>query len=369
MAKKSGGKKVAKTQAQGIINEGVVEDLRDLIQQTRSGVARAVNSALVQLYWQIGTRIRTEILKNERAEYGKQIVQTVSAQLKAEFGNGFSTANLTRMCLLAEYFPENRIVVTLSQQLSWSHFVEVVRVKDPLKRDFYAEMCRIENWSVRTLRSKIGGMLFERTALSKKPEKLAEQEIANLRAEDQLTPDLVFRDPYFLDFLGLNDSYSEKDLESAILKELQSFILELGKGFTFVGRQYRIVIDGEDHRIDLLFYHRHLKRLVVIDLKLDDFKAGDKGQMELYLRWLEKHEMLDGEETPLGLILCAGKSSEKIELLQLDQSGIHIATYLTELPSIEVLRNKLHESMQRAKATLESRGSIENNSLEEDRDS
>jgi len=299
VAKKSGGKKVAKTQAQGIINDGVVEDLRDLIQQTRYGVARAVNSALVQLYWQIGTRIRTEILKNERAEYGKQIVQTVSAQLKAEFGNGFSTANLTRMCLLAEYFPENRIVVTLSQQLSWSHFVEVVRVKDPLKRDFYAEMCRIENWSVRTLRSKIGGMLFERTALSKKPEKLAEQEIAKLRAEDQLTPDLVFR----------------------------------------------------------------------IDLKLDDFKASDKGQMELYLRWLEKHEMLDGEETPLGLILCAEKSSEKIELLQLNQGGIHVASYLTELPPIEVLKNKLHESMQRAKATLESRGSIENKSLEEDRDS
>ena len=369
MAKKSDGKKLAKAQPQGIVSDRLVEDLRDLIQQTRSGVAQAVNSALVQLYWQIGTRIRTEILKNERAEYGKQIVQTVSAQLKTEFGSGFGKRSLFRMVQFAEYFPEGQIVSALSAQLSWSHFVEILTQKDPLKRDFYAEMCRIENWSVRTLRSKIGGMLFERTALSKKPAKLAEQEIANLRAEDQLTPDLVFRDPYFLDFLGLNDSYSEKDLESAILKELQSFILELGKGFTFVGRQYRIVIDGEDHRIDLLFYHRHLKRLVVIDLKLDDFKASDKGQMELYLRWLEKYEMLDGEETPLGLILCAGKSSEKIELLQLDQSGIHVASYLTELPPIEVLRNKLHESMQRAKATLESRGSIENNSLEENRDS
>ena len=243
---------------------------------------------------------------------------------------------------------------TLSAQLSWSHFVEVIRQDNPLKRDFYADMCRIENWSVRTLRSKIGGMLFERTAISKKPAKLAEQELAQLREEDKLTPTLVFRDPYFLDFLELKDTYSEKDVEAAILRDMQSFILELGAGFAFVGRQYRIVIDGEDHSIDLLFYHRKLRRLVVIELKLRDFQAGDKGQMELYLRWLEKHEMQDGEETPLGLILCAGKSSEKIELLQLDQSGIHVASYLTELPPIEVLRKKLHDSMQNAQALLES---------------
>ena len=259
------------------------------------------------------------------------------------------------MLRFAEVFPDKEILLTLSRKLSWSHFVELIRQKDPLKRDFYTEMCRVENWSVRTLRSKIGGMLFERTALSKKPAKLAEQELASLRAEDQLTPNLVFRDPYFLDFLGLKDTYSEKDLEAAILSELQSFILELGSGFAFVGRQHRIVIDGEDHYIDLLFYHRKLKRLVAIDLKLGDFKAADKGQMELYLRWLEKHEMQDGEEAPLGLILCADKSSEKIELLQLDQSGIHVTNYLTELPPIEVLRSKLHESVQRAQALLDRR--------------
>ena len=250
------------------------------------------------MYWQIGTRVRTEILKNERADYGKQIVSALSTQLTAEFGSGFSRPNLFKMLQFAELFPDLQIVSTLSRQLSWSHFAEIIRQKDPLKREFYAEMCRVENWSVRTLRSKIGGMLFERTALSKKPAKLAEQELANLRTEDQLTPDLVFRDPYFLDFLDLKDTYSEKDLESAILRELQSFILELGSGFAFVGRQYRIVIDGEDYYIDLLFYHRKLKRLVVIDLKLGEFKAADKGQMELYLRWLEKHEMQEGEEAP-----------------------------------------------------------------------
>ena len=349
-------KKLAKANSKVILSDGLVDDLRDLIQQTRSGVAQTVNSALVQMYWQIGNRIRSEVLENERADYGKQIVSALSAQLTAEFGSGFSRPNLFKMLQFADLFPDLPIVSTLSRQLSWSHFVEIIRQKDPLKREFYTEMCRVENWSVRTLRDKIGGMLFERTALSKKPAKLAEQELALLRAEDKLTPDLVFRDPYFLDFLNLKDTYSEKDLEAAILQDLQRFILELGSGFAFVGRQYRIVIDGENHNIDLLFYHRKLKRLVVIDLKLEDFKAADKGQMELYLRWLEKHEMQEGEEAPLGLILCAGKSSEKIELLRLDQSGIRVATYLTELPPIEILRHKLNESILRAKSLLDVRG-------------
>ena len=257
MTKKSNESQLAKAKSQVVVSDGLVEDLRDLIQQTRSGVAQTVNSALVQMYWQIGTRIRAEILKNDRADYGKAIVLTLSRQLTTEFGRGFGKRNLFQMLRFSEAFPDGQIVQTLSAQLSWSHFVEIIRQEDPLKREFYAEMCRVENWSVRTLRSKIGGMLFERTALSKKPAKLAEQELANLRTEDQLTPDLVFRDPYFLDFLDLKDTYSEKDLESAILRELQSFILELGSGFAFVGRQYRIVIDGEDHYIDLLFYHEN----------------------------------------------------------------------------------------------------------------
>ena len=365
MAKKPGKQVLAKANSKDLVPDGLVSELRELIQETRADVAQSVNSALVRLYWQIGARIRSEILKNERADYGKQICLTLSNKLTAEFGRGFGNRNLFQMVRFAEVFETRRIVQTLSAQLGWSHFVEIIRQDDPLKRDFYAEMCRIENWSVRTLRSKIGGMLFERTAISKKPAKLAEQELANLRAEDQLTPNLVFRDPYFLDFLGLKDTYSEKDLESAILRELQSFILELGSGFAFVGRQYRIIIDGEDHHIDLLFYHRKLQRLVVIDLKLDDFKAADKGQMELYLRWLEKHEMQKGEEAPLGLILCAGKSTETIELLRLDHSGIHVASYLTELPPIEVLRKKLLESVQRAQALLDHRRSTGNVTTEE----
>lgn len=335
-----------------LVSNELVDELRSLIAETRSGVSQAVNDAMVNLYWQVGTRIRTEILKNQRADYGKQICSTLSIKLTAEFGKGFSHPNLAKMLVFAELFPDPQILLTLSRKLSWSHFVELLRLRDELKREFYAEMCRVEDWSVRMLRDKINGMLYERTALSRKPEELAKQEIADLRDDDKLTPGLVFRDPYFLDFLGLKDTYTETDLERAILRELESFILELGTGFAFVGRQHRITIDDEDFYIDLLFYHRKLRRLVVIDLKLGKFKASYKGQVELYLRWLEKHEMQEGEETPVGLILCADKSNEQIELLRLDESGIHVATYLTELPPIDLLRARLHRAVADAKRLL-----------------
>jgi len=196
-------------------------------------------------------------------------------------------------------------------------------------------------------------MLYERTAISKKPDKLIEKDLAVLREEDRLTTDLVFRDPYFLDFLGLKDTYSEKDLETAILREMESFILELGAGFSFVARQKRITVDNEDYYLDLLFFHRKLKRLISIELKLGKFKAAYKGQMELYLRWLEKYENEPGEKTPLGLILCAGKASEQIELLELDKSGIRAAEYMTELPKRELLKQKLHKAVESARKRLE----------------
>jgi predicted nuclease of restriction endonuclease-like (RecB) superfamily len=333
----------------------LLDDLRSLIRQAREGVAQTVNSTLVLVYWQVGRRIHTEILKEKRATYGEQIVPTLSAQLVPEFGHGFSSRNLFRMIRFAEVFPDQQIIAALSRQLSWSHFVEIIPLDDDLKRDFYAEMCRVERWSVRTLRRKIGGLLFERTALSRKPAELARQELAALRQEDILTPDLVFRDPYFLDFLGLADTYSEQDLELAILRELESFLLELGVGFTFVARQKRMVIGQKDYYLDLLFYHRILRRLVAIELKLEPFEAAHKGQMELYLRWLEKHEMQPGEEPPLGLILCAAKDDEQVELLQLDQSGIRVASYLTELPPRHLLLQKLHDAVRLARARLEAK--------------
>ena len=239
--------------------------------------------------------------------------------------------------------------------MSWTHFKEIIYLDDSLKRDFYAEMCRIERWSTRTLRQKIDRLLYERTAVSRQPEKLIVRDLAALRDEDLLTPDLVFRDPYFLDFLGLTGQYAEKDVEQAILRELEAFILELGIDFAFLARQKRITVDNQDYYLDLLFYHRRLRRLVAIDLKLGRFQAADKGQMELYLRWLERHEMQPGEKTPLGLILCADKSEEHVELLQLGRSGIRVAQYLAELPPQELLEQKLHESIRLARERMAQR--------------
>ena len=270
-------------------------------------------------------------------------------QLAEEYGSGFEEKNLRRMLQFEQAFPDVQIVAALSRQLSWTHFRELLPLKKPLQRDFYAEMCRIERWSTRTLREKIDGMLYERTAISRKPESVIRHELDNLRADDQITPDLVFKDPYILDFLGLKDRYLEKDLEDAILRELESFILELGGGFSFIARQKRIQIDSDDYYIDLLFYNRKLKRLVAIDLKLGDLKAADKGQMELYLRWLDKHERQPDEMTPIGLILCAGKKQETVELLELSKSSIRVAEYLTELPSRKLLEQKLHKAVEHAR--------------------
>lgn len=327
-------------------------DVRALIDQARDATARAVNSALVLLYWGIGDRIRRDILKEKRAEYGEQILPTLSAKLVPEYGQGYSERNLARMVKMAEVFPDGKIVGALSRQLGWSHFVEILPITDDLKREFYAEMCRAERWSVRTLRQKMGGMLYERTALSKKPAELAKQELAKLRTADQLSPDLVFRDPYFLDFLGLKNTYSEKDLEAAILREMEAFLLELGSGFTFVARQKRMVIDGEDFALDLLFYHRKLRRLIAVDLKLGRFEAAFKGQMELYLRWLDEHQREQGEDSPLGLILCESAGAEQVELLQLGASGIRVATYLTDLPPKALLEQKLHAAAELARIRL-----------------
>jgi predicted nuclease of restriction endonuclease-like (RecB) superfamily len=334
-------------------NEKLLGDLRSLIVEARQDLARTVNSALVMLYWKVGQRIRKDLLNEKRGDYGEKIVPTVSAQLVEEFGNGFSPPNLSRMVRLTEAFPDLEILSTLSKELGWSHFVEILPLKDDLQRDFYVEMCRVERWSVRTLRQKIAGMLYERTALSKKPDKLITKELSDLREKDKLTPDLVFRDPYLLNFLGLKDTYGEKDLEAAILREMESFILELGVGFTFVARQKRMTVGDDDFYLDLLFYHRKLHRLVAIELKLDKFKAEYKGQMELYLRWLEKYEQQPGEFSPLGLILCASKSEEQIELLQLGKSGIRVSAYWTELPPRDLLQKKLHEAIVLARARLE----------------
>jgi len=342
-----------KPQLPVIESEALLHDIRQLIEDSRSRLAVTVNSALTLLYWNIGRRIHTEVLKGERAEYGEQIVATLAKQLETGYGRGFSSKNLRHMLRFAEVFPSEEIVYALSRQLSWTHLRSLIYIDNSLKREFYIEMCRAERWSTRTLQGRLDSILFERTALSRQPDEVLTAELAALRETGEIMPNLLLKDPYVLDFLGLQDRYLEKDLEDAILRELENFLLELGAGFTFVARQKRLQIDNDDFYIDLLFYNRRLKRLVAIDLKMGDFKAADKGQMELYLRWLAKHEQEPGEASPLGIILCSGKKQEQIELLELDQSGIHVAEYLTELPPKAVLQQKLHEAIANSRQRLD----------------
>lgn len=327
-------------------------EIRKLILEAREQTAQAVNAALTATYWKVGDRIRRETLQEKRAEYGERIVISLSRRLKKEFGRGFDEKSLRHMIRFAEVFPDYDIVSSLLRQLSWTHFLSIIYLKDSYQREFYAETCRLERWSTRTLQGRIASQLYERTALSRKPEKLIAEELKALREEDKVTPDLVFRDPYILDFLHLKDTYSETDLESAIIREMESFLMELGDGFAFVARQKRFTLDDVDYYMDLLFYHRKLRRLVVFELKLEEFKPGDAGQVELYLRWLDRHERQEGEERPIGIILCAGKKRQTVEYMGLERSGIHVAEYCTELPPREVLEARFREAITRAREQL-----------------
>ena len=339
----------------------LITDLRQIIEQARTHVAATANYALSIMYWHIGERINREVLGNQRAEYGKQIVASVARQLREEFGpKGFDEKNIRRMMQFAQEFPDEQIVASLMRQLSWTHILQVLSLKDDLQREFYVTLAASERWSVRKLRKEIDGMLFERTAIATKPDELIKKELSTLRDDDVMSPDLVFKSPYFLEFTGLKGMYSEKSLEDCLTTHLEQFIIELGNGFTFVARQKRMIIDGEDFYLDLLFYHRRLHRLIAIDLKKGRFKAQYKGQMELYLRWLEKNEMEPGEETPLGLLLCTEGSEEQIELLQLDKSGIKVAQYLTELPPRAVLMRQIQKSLEAAKAHFDNFPSDDN---------
>ena len=322
-------------------DKNLVEELIALIEKTKTQVVSKINSSLAILFWNVGNKILSHNLKHKRAEYGKQIVVTVSRELVVKFGRNYEEKNLRRMIQFAEIYPDLENVVTLSRHLSWSHFLVLIPLKTNEERDFYGKLVYDNLIGVRELRKQIGHKVFERT------------ENADIQLYDsKIIEKGVFKDPYFLDFLELRDGYLERDLEAAILKELELFILELGNGFTFVERQKRMIIDGDDYNLDLLFYHRKLKRLVAIDLKIDKFKAKYKGQMELYLKWLDKYEKHEGEETPIGLILCATAGEEQIELLETHKDGIMVAEYWTELPPKNILEEKLHQTLIEARERL-----------------
>ncbi|AKK74631.1 cytoplasmic protein [Chryseobacterium gallinarum] len=339
-------------------HQQLITDLKELVDKTKSQVAVQVNSAMVVLYWKIGQRINEDVLGNKRAEYGKEVILQIAQHLTVEFGSSFSEKNIRKMMQFASVFNNFEIVASAMRQLSWTHFLLLIPISEDTKRNFYLEVCKIENWSVRTLKEKINSLLFERTAISKKPEEIINNELKNWSENNILNPDLVFKDPYFLDFLELKDTFSEKDLEESIIVELQKFISELGSDFAFLSRQKRITIDNRDYYIDLLFYHRKLKSLVVIELKLGEFEAGHKGQMELYLSYLNKYEKVEGENPPIGLILCSGKNTEHIELMNLEGDNIKIAEYLLILPPERILLEKLNRSIEIARNKFEYKSNI-----------
>jgi len=334
-------------------SSGYFNEISKIIEQARHRTEIAVNSELVTLYWNIGKIIQTQILYNEKPEYGKSIMQNLSDELVTEYGRGYSVQNLWNMVKFFEVFPDTQILYTLCRELSWSHIRTLIYVKDPLKREFYMTLALNERWSVRELNDRISTALYERTALSKKPETTIANDLEKLRNERKMSTDLFFREPYVLDFLNLKDNYSEKDIENAIISELQNFLLEMGRDLAFHGRQVRISVDGVDYYIDLLFYHRKLRRLVVIELKLDKFKPEFKGQVEFYLKYLEKYEMNEGENPPIGIILCPEKSEVMIELLELDKNNIHVAEFVTK-----ELKDNISKLVERAKLTLEQRNQL-----------
>ena len=322
--------------------KSILNEIISIVEKSKKQLVVQANSALTITFWHIGNRIKTEVLKNERAEYGKQIVVTLSRDLEKRFGRTFNEKNLRRMIQFAQKFPEPEIVVTLSRQLSWSHFLVLLPLKSDKERLFYGNMAIENNLGVRELRKQITKKVFERT----------QNADIQLAGSEKIETGIL-KDPYLLDFLNLKEGYLEDDLEQAILKELELFLLELGTGFTFVERQKRMIIDGEDFYLDLLFYHRKIKRLVAIELKIDKFKAKYKGQMELYLKWLEKYEKQEGENSPIGIILCTEASKEQIELLEMHKDGIMVAEYWTEFLPKKELEKKLHQLLIEARERLE----------------
>lgn len=326
------------------------DDVCHIIDGARNRIATYLNTEVCMTNWYVGKRIKEDVLYNQRAEYGKQVLKNLSARLTEKYGSGWGYDKLQHCVRAAYTFSEEEIMYATRTQLNWTHLRTLMSVKDPLERQFYAHMCSMERWDTRTLDEKIDRQLYQRTAISRKPEELIKKELDEAKQSSNLLPDMVFRSSYFLDMLGLPDIFTEKDLESAIITQVEDFIRELGSDFTFVARQKRISVDATDYYLDLLFFHRELRRLVAIDLKLGKFRPEHEGQMLLYLRYLNQNERKSWEESPIGLILCSEGNTEHIEYLMLDEeSPIKVAQYYTKLPDKKLLSAKLKKAIAIAK--------------------
>ena len=325
------------------------DHVAEIIETRKHRAGSFANREVTLMYWEIGRYINSVLLGGERAGYGKQIVSRLATQLIERYGKGFEYTKLTRMVKFAELFPDIEILATLSQELSWSHFVEILPLESEEARRYYANDAAAKRLGIRELRRQISRKAYER------------REIANTALTAQsAVPFNVFKDPYLLDTLGLKDNFLEADLEKAILTSLETFFLEFGHGFTFVERQKRMTMGGDDFTLDLLFYHRILQRLVAVELKIGRFKPPYMGQMRFYLKWLDRYERQEHENAPIGLILCTTASRDQIELLELDQEGIAVAEYWTNLPSKAVFERKIREILHEAQERLERRKLLPN---------
>jgi len=330
------------------VSNHLFNGISNIINVTRSRVAVYVNSQASMMFWHIGKFIITELNYETYSAYGDKILATLSQRLTEKYGKGYSYSALTRMIKVATIYNDEQMFATVSQTLSWGHFIELITIKNDTKRLYYQQMGIAEHWSVRELREQQDKLAYERSLIAAKPEDEIITALTNT-TPGHLDPDVVFKNSYIVDFLGLGNDYSESDMEDAIVQQLEKFILELGRGFAFLERQKRITIDGTDYYLDLLFYHRQLNCMVAIDLKIGKFKPQYKGQMELYLKYLKKYEMHTGENPPIGLLLCSEGNTEHIELLMLDEKNIKVAQYLTYLPDKQWFIDKLNRSIMIAK--------------------
>ena len=340
--------KIIDTKAIELVSDHLYQGVVDIINDAKRDVIVYVNKHANMMFWHIGHFINEDMGYQQYSAYGDKILATLSQRLTSLYGKGYTYSAVTRMMKVARIYNEEGMFATLSQTLTWSHFLELITIEDDTKRLFYQQMGIAEHWSVRQLRDKQDEMAYERSLIAAKPE---DEIITTLEqvSPTHMEPDAVLRNSYVLDFLGLSGYYSEGELEAAIAKQLEAFILELGQGFAFLERQKRFTIDGTDYYLDLLFYHRKLKCLVAIDLKLGKFKPQYKGQMELYLKYLQKYDMQPDENPPIGLLLCSEGNTEHIELMMLNEDRIKVAQYLTCLPDKQWFIDKLNRSILIAK--------------------
>lgn len=332
----------------GQISDRLYQGVSEIIDDSMRQVAVYVNAQSSMTFWNVGTYITNDMNYQTYSAYGQKILATLSQRLMERYGKGYTYSALTRMMKVARIYSDKEMFAMLSQTLSWSHFLELVTIEDPTKRLFYQQMGMTEHWSVKQLRAKQDEMAYERSLIAVKPDDEIVHTLERINPQ-HIESEVVLKSSYVLDFLGLSGYYTENELENAIAAQLENFILELGQGFAFLERQKRITIDGTDYYLDLLFYHRKLKCLVAIDLKLGKFKPHYKGQMELYLKYLQKYDMQPGENPPIGLLLCSEGNTEHIELLMLDEEHIKVGQYTTFLPDKQWFIDKLNRSILIAK--------------------